>query len=199
MALRFAILGLLAETPQTGYQLKSSFDGSVGYFWQAKFQQIYTELKRLEREGLVAGEVIPQEGKPTKTIYALTAKGDAALKAWVDTPSAPHPVRDEFLVKVFSINRLSPQRALERFLEHRHHHEERLAAYRAIEARLEEAGWVSGDAIDPALLGRYLTLRRGIGYERDCLAWCDWAIEVLRRRQVPRRTTRRRGQRARSR
>ena len=199
MALRFAILGLLAETPQTGYQLKSSFDGSVGYFWQAKFQQIYAELKRLEREGLVAGEVIPQKGKPTKTVFSLTAKGEAGLKRWVDTPSTPHPVRDEFLVKVFSINRLPAGRAVERFLEYRRHHEERLAAYRAIEARLEEAGWVAGDRIDPGLLGRYLALRRGIGYERDCLDWCDWAITVLKRRQAPPPPARARGRRARRR
>ncbi len=182
MSLKFAILGLLSETPQTGYDLKRSFDGSVGYFWQARFQQIYGELRRLERDGLVEKEEVPQSGRPTKKVYSITEKGRAALDAWLDSPSALMPVRDEFLVKVHSFGRLPPERAIARLRDHRRLHEERLATYRLIESRLKEVGWVSESRVADALVGRYLTLKRGIAYEEDSIRWCDWAIGLLESR-----------------
>ena len=182
MSLKFAVLGLLADSPQTGYDLKKVFDGSVGYFWQAKFQQIYGELRRLEREGLVEKRDVPQVGRPTKKVYSITEKGQAALDAWLDTPSSLTAVRDEFLVKVASFGRLSADRAIARLREHRRLHEERLATYRTIESRLQEAGWVSQAGVAEPLLGRYLTLRRGIAHEEDTIRWCDWAIGLLESR-----------------
>lgn len=193
MSLKFAILGLLNETSRTGYDLKKTFDGSVGYFWQAKFQQIYGELRRLERDGLVEKEEIPQSGRPTKKVYSITAKGQAALDAWLDTPSSLTAVRDEFLVKVSSVGRLPPERAILRFREHRRLHEERLATYRLIESRLKDAGWVSDSGVADPLLGHYLTLRRGIAYEADSIAWCDWAIGLLERRVESAASRQRRG------
>lgn len=182
MSLKFAVLGLLSETPQTGYDLKRSFDGSIGNCWQATFQQIYAELRKLERERFIVAEKVHQRPRPTKKIYSLTPKGEAALREWLDTPSAPLRVRDEFLVKVFLITRIPPERALERLAEHRTQHEARLAAYRAIESRLREAGCVSDDGVAEAALGRYMALRRGLGYEEESLKWCDWAMRLLERR-----------------
>jgi DNA-binding PadR family transcriptional regulator len=182
MALKFAILGLLAESSQTGYELKARFGGSVGYFWEARFQQIYAELQRLQRDRLVSVETVPQRGKPTKKVYSLTSAGEAALHAWLDTPSASQPTREEFLVKVFSVARMDPRRALARLKEYREEHRRRLETYTLIERRLEESGAVSDDTTQDAMLGRYLALRRGIGYERECVRWCNWAVAQLRRR-----------------
>jgi len=181
MSLKFAVLGLLADSPQTGYDLRKVFDGSVSYFWQAKFQQVYGELRRLERGGLVEKREVPQVGRPTKKVYSITEKGQTALFAWLDTPSSLSAVRDEFLVKVASIGRLPPERAILRFREHRRLHEERLATYRLVESRLNQAGWISESGVAEPLLGRYLTLKRGIAYEEDTIRWCDWAIDLLQR------------------
>ncbi|MBI4611500.1 MAG: PadR family transcriptional regulator [Candidatus Rokubacteria bacterium] len=179
MSLKLAVLGLLVDSPRTGYDLKKLFDGSVGYFWQAKFQQIYGELRQLEGEGLVEKRDVPQVGRPTRKVYSITQTGRAALDAWLDTPSPLSPVRDEFLVKVSSFGRLPPERAVARLREHRHLHEERLATYRTIESRLKEAGWISEAGVAEPLLGGYLTLKRGIAYEEDTIRWCDWAIGLL--------------------
>lgn len=182
MSLKFAILGLLSEKPQSGYELQKVFTGSLGYFWQAKFQQIYGELRRLERDGLLQKRNVLQSGRPMKKVYSITPKGEAALNAWLNTPSPLAPVRDEFLVKVFSFARLSAEQGIARLREHRRLHEERLATYRAIESRLQEADWISKSAVVDPLLGRYLTLKRGITYEEDSIAWCDWAIGLLERK-----------------
>lgn len=181
MSLKFAILGLLTDGPKTGYELQKSFGGSIGHFWQAKFQQTYGELRRLETAGLVEKEEVAQRGRPAKKVYSVTPKGQAALDAWLDTPSPMPPVRAEFLVKVFSFGRLPPDRAVARLEEHRRLHAERLETYRGIEARLRESGWISATGVEPPLLGRYLTLRCGMAYEESMLAWCDWAVKLVRR------------------
>jgi DNA-binding PadR family transcriptional regulator len=186
MSLKYAILGLLADQPRTGYEIQKSFAGSVGYFWEAKFQQIYGELRRLEEHALVKREAVAGRGKQERKVYAITPKGERALDAWLDTPSPLVPVRSEFLVKVRSFGRLPPERALARLREHRRQNEERLEAYRAIQARLAESG-VTGDSEIPApLLGPYLTLASGIGYEEAVVAWCDRAIALVERRLAAR-------------
>ncbi len=189
MSLRYAILGLLADRAQTGYEIQKSFAGSVGYFWEAKFQQIYGELRRLDEHGLVKREAAPGRGKQDRRVFAITPKGEHALDAWLDTPSPLGPVRSEFLVKVRSFGRLSPERALARLREHRRQNEERLEAYRAIRARLAESGVDDEAEIPPALLGAYLTLASGITYEEGVLAWCDRAIALLERRVATAKTS----------
>ncbi len=47
--LQYLILGLLNQSPKTGYDLKRVFEDDIGEFWQAQHSQIYPELKRLEQ------------------------------------------------------------------------------------------------------------------------------------------------------
>ena len=56
------ILGLLAIGPRSGYEIKATVDRSTRYFWAASYGQIYPELRRLEREGLIEGENAPTGG-----------------------------------------------------------------------------------------------------------------------------------------
>ena len=53
-----ALLGLLARSPSTGYDLARRMERPVGYFWSARHSQIYPELAKLERAGLVSHEVV---------------------------------------------------------------------------------------------------------------------------------------------
>ena len=52
MALAHAILATLMDCPCSGYDLRKRFEGSVGFFWQASFQQIYRELGQARRAGV---------------------------------------------------------------------------------------------------------------------------------------------------
>ena len=56
------VLGLLAHGPRSGYDIKAAVDRSTRFFWAASYGQIYPELRRLEREGLVEGEHAPRGG-----------------------------------------------------------------------------------------------------------------------------------------
>jgi DNA-binding PadR family transcriptional regulator len=81
--LGYALLGLLAREPLSGYDLAQQMKGPVAFFWQAQHSQIYPELARLEKDGLVQFEVVPQYDRPAKKVYAPTEAGRAALRAWV--------------------------------------------------------------------------------------------------------------------
>jgi hypothetical protein len=58
-------------------------------------------------------------------------------------------------------------------------HAERLAEYRRMLRRMRaEEGPKLLDPSEPAF-GNHATLRRGIGHERELVAWCRWLIEAL--------------------
>src|SRR4051812_50139524 len=76
------VLGLLFHGPRSGYDIKTAVDGSTRFFWAASYGQIYPELRRLEREGLIEGEDAPNGGR-ARRIYRLTKPGRAALEEWL--------------------------------------------------------------------------------------------------------------------
>ncbi len=53
MSLKYGVLGLLAEEPLHGYEVKNRFEAMLGGTWEVNIGQVYTTLQRLERDGLV--------------------------------------------------------------------------------------------------------------------------------------------------
>ena len=99
--LRFVLLGLLDAEPRYGYELKAVFEQFLGGTWQLNIGQIYTTLGKLETEGLVAAEVVPQDSSPDRKVYALTATGRDALADWAGTvEEGPVRLREELFLKV---------------------------------------------------------------------------------------------------
>jgi len=62
-------MGLLAEEPLHGYEVKNRFEAMLGGTWEVNIGQIYTTLQRLERDGLVRpmGERRSTSGSPSLT------------------------------------------------------------------------------------------------------------------------------------
>jgi DNA-binding PadR family transcriptional regulator len=105
MSVRFAILGLLAQHPRHGYELRSAFSAVVGgdENWDVKPAQIYTTLERLEEAGLVERTSDLGEGdEPARRIYAITPEGDRDLHNWFASGVTPEHQRDEFFVKLMT-------------------------------------------------------------------------------------------------
>src|SRR4051812_41382008 len=99
--LKFVLMGLLSAEPRYGYELKAVFEQILGGTWPLNIGQVYTVLSRLEKEGLVACQVVPQDLLPDRKVYALTDAGEAALAQWADEPvDGPVRLRDEFFLKV---------------------------------------------------------------------------------------------------
>jgi DNA-binding PadR family transcriptional regulator len=102
MSVRNAILGLLAQRPRHGYELRAAFEALIGGedIWDVKPAQVYTTLARLEESGLVCQESVEQDSGPEKRIYALTPAGEQELAAWFKDGVADQPQKDEFFVKL---------------------------------------------------------------------------------------------------
>jgi DNA-binding PadR family transcriptional regulator len=103
MSIRHALLGLLAQKPRHGYELRAAFEAVVGGAdaWEVKPAQIYTTLDRLNEAGLVRLESdLGQGAEPSRRVYMLTEAGRAALHEWFDAAVEPQHQRDEFFVKL---------------------------------------------------------------------------------------------------
>ena len=83
MSLRFVLLALLSREPNTGYGLGCLLHGQLNHVWDAWLQQIYSELARLEAQGLVESESIELPNRPAKKVHSLTPAGSQALDEWL--------------------------------------------------------------------------------------------------------------------
>jgi DNA-binding PadR family transcriptional regulator len=99
VSVRHALLALLDEGPKYGLQLRQEFESRTGDVWPLNVGQVYTTLRRLERDGLVASDDGADEG-PQKSFH-ITAEGHAELDVWLRTPpDLSSPPRDELVIKV---------------------------------------------------------------------------------------------------
>ncbi len=98
MSVRHSLLALLAEGPAHGYGLKTDFEASTANAWPLNVGQVYTTLRRLQRDGLV--EPVG-DGDNARQSWRITAPGRATLAEWFASPvSAEPPARDELAIKV---------------------------------------------------------------------------------------------------
>lgn len=172
--LGYAILALLSQEALSGYDLTRRMREPVGFFWSARHSQVYPELARLEEGGYVTHSVVEQRERPDKKVYEITASGLEALKEWVPQPPARRPVRDELVLKAYSVWVADPERSARLFREEEARHEEQLVRYEEIRGWMEREWEGDLDRPDSPRFAAYAALRRGIIYERGYVEWCRW-------------------------
>jgi PadR family transcriptional regulator, regulatory protein AphA len=157
------VLGLLALRPRSGYEIKQTIDRSTSFFWTASYGQIYPELQRLAREGLVEGEAAPRGGR-ARTVYGLTDEGRRRLDEWLAEPEFRVDIRDEGMLKLFFADLLPGEAALELLRLRRAAHERILEQLRQIETA---PPFVGGRAYPDVVLSY------GIGFHSWAVGWCE--------------------------
>ncbi|QES51371.1 PadR family transcriptional regulator [Streptomyces venezuelae] len=181
MALEHAILVSLLEKPGSGYELARRFDRSIGYFWTATHQQIYRVLKRMEGDGWIDVRDVPQQARPDKKEYSVTAAGRDALSAWLHEPIQPDSVRHELAVKIRGAAFDDPAALIREVERHHREHAGRLTHYLAGELRDFTGPEAPAGAGDAGRELQHVVLRGGIAYERMTLAWLEDVLATLRR------------------
>jgi PadR family transcriptional regulator, regulatory protein AphA len=166
------ILGMLKLGVGTGYDVKKAIDTSTRFFWTASYGQIYPELKRLRKAGLVRAKEEPR-GRVKRTVYSLTPKGERALHEWLtDSENVIFEVRDEGLLRLFFGDLLSQEEVLANLRMQQLLFEMVLARFRDIEVDARDGFAEEGQRFP------YLALRYGI----DFMTWSrDWFAEAERR------------------
>lgn len=107
MSVSHVLLGILAEGPAHGYDLKHAHDQRFPGARPLAFGQVYAALARLEKEGLAEVVEKGREGGPDRLTYALTDAGRADLTGWLGAvePAGPYAA-DELVRKTVTALRL---------------------------------------------------------------------------------------------
>lgn len=174
MSLRHAVLGFLSVTPMTGYDLRKHMDESVAHFWPADQAQIYRTLGQLAADGLVEVRTIPQDGKPDRREHSITAAGLAQLDDWLASPVEYAPTRETFLVRLFFVGRLGPERVRTVLEGRAAEARELIAVLESIQHANELA--LAGMPIPLDVRLRLATLTNGLVHAR---AELDWVQDLL--------------------
>ena len=120
MDVKTVCLGMLTHGEASGYDLKKDFESSFAHCFAAGFGSIYPALASLAEQGLVSCKEVPQEGKPDRKVYQITAAGRAHLLKELDNPAPSHKIRSEFLVTMAFAHLMAPeqvQRVLDSCIE----------------------------------------------------------------------------------
>ncbi|SNS22524.1 DNA-binding transcriptional regulator, PadR family [Streptosporangium subroseum] len=184
MALRHAVLAALLDEELSGYQLAKAFDLGVANFWHALPQQLYTELAKLEKDGLVTGREVVQDTRPNKRLFKVTEAGLAELERFAATANKPSFIRDDLLVTVQAADHVDTDEVIAQLTER--------AAF--ADAKIELFGGLlrqmRGDRSEEEFLrhgeriGPYLTCLRGLAFEEGNRDWCHRSAAILRERRT---------------
>jgi DNA-binding PadR family transcriptional regulator len=112
MSVAHVLLGVLAEGPAHGYDLKHANDERFPGAKPLAFGQVYAALSRLEKDGLIEVIGTVREAGPDRTTYALTDAGRQALTSWLEAtePAGPYAA-DDLVRKAITALRLGADAA----------------------------------------------------------------------------------------
>lgn len=172
MSFKHAILGLLADGPLHGYELKALYQEQLVPSTELNFGQVYTTLDRLQRDGWVKHDVVSQQERPDKKVFAMTAEGRRQLESWMDTPSVVNlDMRNETCLKLMLARRLAHVDVIQVLKVEKRACLARLHELTQARARAKE----DGEAVQTVLL-----LDLGVRRLEAFMKWLENCDEVLR-------------------
>lgn len=163
-AVTWAVLGLIALEPRSGYDIKRIVDRTIRHFWAASYGQIYPELRRLEEAGWVAGDDVPRGGR-ARRVYRITEPGRRALEGWLGGRETRIEMRDESLLRLFFSDAAPREQGLGLLAARREGYREMLEYLRSLD---------DGTGPDPPFVD--LVYRWALDY-------CEWGIEWCARQE----------------
>ena len=172
MSLRHSILAILWDKSASGYDLAKTFSGTFGYFWNATHQQVYRELKTLNKEGWVRHTVVVQENRPAKKVNEITETGKQELITWLKEEVKPHQSNIGLLVKLFTGHLVDTKVMIKELERHQAIFMERFKFYKALEASLK-----------PKTLAdkmHFIVIRYGVLDVEAFIKWTDETLDYLR-------------------
>jgi|SRR5215468_1276744 len=169
-AVTWAVLGLIAGHPRTGYDIKRSIDRTIRHFWAASYGQIYPELGRLEDAGWITGEDAARGGR-ARRVFTITDEGRRALDEWLRGEETRIELRDESLLRLFFADTAPDELGLGLLQARKEGYARMLAYLRSLD---------DGTGPDPTFID--LTYRWGLDYCKWGVEWCEEQERRLRRR-----------------
>ncbi|WP_327141629.1 PadR family transcriptional regulator [Nocardia sp. NBC_01327] len=169
MSLRYALLGLLADHPASGYDLLQRFKKSLASVWPATQSQIYTELTKLADSALIS---VSDEGARGRKEYTLTDEGLAELRHWLTETAPKRVARNEMLMRVFFLGAVSQAQARKYLSEIGAGTTRAQDDLHSLEASID---W---DESNLSVYGR-IAMEWGERYYAMNQEWAKWALEQI--------------------
>ncbi|ODT47319.1 PadR family transcriptional regulator [Devosia sp. 63-57] len=99
MNVKTLCLSILYNGDASGYDIRRMCtDEEFAYFVEASYGSIYPALAKLEEEGSVTSQLVPQDGKPARRVYTITEAGRQAFAEQLSGPLAEDVFRSPFLL-----------------------------------------------------------------------------------------------------
>jgi DNA-binding PadR family transcriptional regulator len=116
-----AILSLIAEQPRHGYEIEQVIEERGMREWtEIGFSSIYYLLKKLERKGLIEGQLEEAARGPARKVYRATPAGEEARRAGVlDALSVPQRPYPPLQLGLANLPAIPPAEALAALRKHR--------------------------------------------------------------------------------
>lgn len=103
----YALLGSLMSGPKHGYELMRFLGEFLESTWRVSASQLYSLLKRMEKEGSLRSSMEAQDRRPSKRVFELTRKGRSVFGDWLRRPVRNvRDIRTELIGKIFFFHQL---------------------------------------------------------------------------------------------
>ncbi len=171
--LSLAIMGLIAQKRQSGYDIRKTFATTPMGHFSSSPGAIYPALKRLEKDGWICGNVDGEKALRPRKVYEMTEPGRAVLKTHLLQPVTRDDViwrMDDLMLRFSLMDGLVGREATLRFL---HGFATELEAYVA-----HLRSFLEGARDFMPVSGR-LAMENGIESYQTNAAWARRAIEEL--------------------
>jgi DNA-binding PadR family transcriptional regulator len=116
-----AILSLVAEQPRHGYEIEQVIEERGMRDWtEVGFSSIYYLLKKLEKDGLVEGQLEEAERGPARKVYHPTPAGRQVLRNGVlEALSVPQPCYSPLQLGLANLPGIPPSEAIAALQQYR--------------------------------------------------------------------------------
>ena len=172
MNLRFVLLALLSDEPNTGYGLARALNDDVEHLWDTSLQQIYAELQTMWKTELIEQRIVAASDRRGRKVYSITPQGLVELQQWLVSPPVAQRQKDSFLVKLYCLDRMPSDVLVQRLGERR---DESMAE--AQELRKKMALVSAGDR---ERLGLLLTMDAALSAAEARAQWCEKTLARVR-------------------
>lgn len=178
MGFKQMMLGYLLDSPSYGYEImKKAYSDFYPADPEVNEGLLYSTLKKLETEGLVAREAGDAEAPTTRRKVAVTPEGLKEFTGWLladeDNPTQPKFdffARYPFLEKCNYFKYLTPEEVLGSIEQEMHSVQQRLESYRLAAQAMEQKG------IDRF---RIAIIQYGIKNEELRLTWLQELTQMI--------------------
>lgn len=172
MSLRHALLGLLSEEPQSGWDLSRRFTETLGAVWPAGHPQIYGELRKLHADELIA---VQDTGPRGRVVYSVTAAGKTEVTRWLTDDPVDHTMRLEPILRSVFFWLLPADTLLEHLEAEAAHYRSTAAQYREL-AEAKDRGDFGTSAQTRSLR---IAAEAAIRINEALADWAEWAKDKV--------------------